>query len=132
MDRCVSKKEGAPPVEGDKLPVGGGSRLECTTYAALDRSTLPFKDEHEGYWCVLGEVESGKAKGDARVVVAVTARPAGQPWTVTATREGDEILLEKVEALGLAKVWPIWIDLAYTPVSLKRDPGVPDCMELFK
>jgi len=62
----------------------------------------------------------------------ITARPIGQTWTVTATRDGDEILLEQVDALGIAKTWPIWIDLAYTPVSLKRDPGVPDCMELFK
>lgn len=131
MDGCVSKLDGGPTLEGDELPVGGGRFLECTTSQRVDRATMGMLGDSGQTWCGLGEVTTFKAGGDGRLVVQVTARPDGAPWTLTATHEGEEIKIAQVEALGIARVWPLWINASYRTVSMKKDPAAGDCSDLF-
>lgn len=127
---CVSKAEGGETLTGEALPVGGGRVIECTTHGSLETGTMGLLSDASETWCALGRVASAKAGGDPRVQVQITARPADAAWTLVATREGEPIELAQVTAFGVAKVWPIWVDLAYTTVSLKRDAGA-DCRDVF-
>ena len=130
-DRCVSKKEGEPTIETAPLPVGGGRWLECTTALNPSRQTKDVMTLKLERWCGLGAQSSLTAWGSAGLNVSITAAPDDAPWTVVATYDGEEILIEQVEVLGIGYSWPVGVKGKYQTLDLKPNPDKVKCDELF-
>lgn len=128
LGSCLSKIEGGPTL--DEFRVGGGRWVECKTLAPHDRGAMPVYTENGEEWCALGRVTSHKVNADPRLQAEVTDTPAGEPWTVIVTHEGDEIVVNKVTFFGTL-TWPVLIDLGYEVIDMIPSNLVQSCSEQF-
>jgi hypothetical protein len=99
---CRSIAEDGSVLEHDsQLPVGGGRRLECTTFELTHRIAVDVQASTGEQWCALGEVDDYRGHaGDARMSVSVADAPDGAPWTLSGSVDGDEIIIHRMSGLG--------------------------------
>jgi hypothetical protein len=127
---CRSIAEDGSTLDDDtELPVGGGRRLECTTFEITHLQAVDVQASTGEQWCALGQLESYRGHGgDARLTVSVADAPDGAPWTLVGSVDGEEIIVRRLSGLGN---WPLWAEIHYDVVDLRPNPDLLLCEQIF-
>jgi hypothetical protein len=127
---CRSIAEDGSILEDDtELPVGGGRRLECTTFELTHLQPADVQASTGELWCALGQLESYRGHGgDARLAVSVADAPDGAPWTLAGSVDGEEITIRRLSGLGN---WPLWAEIHYDVIDLRPNPDFLLCEQIF-
>lgn len=127
---CRSIAEDGSFLEDDtELPVGGGRRLECTTFEITHLQAADVQASTGEQWCALGQLESHRGHGgDARLTVSVVDAPDGAPWTLAGSVDGEAITVRRLSGLGN---WPLWAEIHYDVIDLRPNPDFLLCEQIF-
>lgn len=128
--RCRSVGADGSSVEEGALPVGAGRTLQCETESLRRQATQLVLSSTNELFCVLGTMDSLGAGGDDRLEVSLVSTPEGAPWTLSGTRQGEPIGIERVVALG-GSTWPLWVEAHYGITSIVPHPEGQLCDAVF-
>jgi len=119
-------------IEGDTLPVGGGSVLVCETFPVTHLQAIDALASTGERFCALGQVSSIEGENvDPRLSVSVESAPDGAPWTLTGTHDGDEITIGRVTGFGGGTAFPLAADAIFDVVDLQPNPTGGSCADSF-
>lgn len=127
---CRSIGEDGSVLENEvELPVGGGRRLECTTFEIPHLQAADVQASTGEQWCMLGQLDTFRGDaGDECMTVSVADAPDGAPWTLLGNVDGEEIIIRRLTAIGN---WPLWTEIHYDVIELRPNPDFLLCEEIF-
>jgi hypothetical protein len=106
---CRSIAEDGSVLESpDELPVGGGRRLECTTFEITHLQAVDVQASTGELWCALGRIDAFEGNGESRLTVTVANAPDGSPWTLVGNAGSEEITVRRLSGIGN---WPLWAEI---------------------
>jgi hypothetical protein len=112
---CISKLDGGPDLT--ELHVGNGRYLVCTSRNVNSgQETQEDMDDDGKIWDVTWAIDHANADGTKDAVLTLTTNEVGKPWVVTATRDGDEIVIP-IPSFGGVDASPIFVDISGHAVS---------------
>ena len=132
MERCMSVDAWGREYVGNPLPVGGGWKMDCSSYNSTHWWVTQMQGSDGTLYCVLGELAELNVDGDSRLSIDITDDGEHGPAQLEATAS-EPVNITPVTAFGVANVWPLWLDAHYDTVDIVRDPrDGRACPQLFR